>query len=170
MEGYSLHCCLPVLLWLPSRRSWRGRPLVILRIPVFKITSHSAFSSSDAQQQTKQQTKPEELQWSKDKSPRVFCRNVLGFSVLLISCSTFCFLLYSLFTSTSFAPFLNKISDIFPSFLDSCIEITFLPYLVLHSISPVIRLSCFSLLLAAICLIHCFFSFPVYFLDWKFEM
>lgn len=173
MEGYSLHCCLPVLLWLPSQCSWRGRPLVILRILVFKHPFKSFSISFFRCPATQTQTVWPNLKncsGAKTEVPGCACRNVLGFSVLLISCSTFCPFLYSLFTPTSFAPFRIRLLIIFPSSLDSCIQVTFLPYLVLHSIPPTVHLSCFSLLLAAVCLIYSFSSFPVYLLAWILEM
>lgn len=76
---------------------------------------------------TNRQTKPKESHWDNTQVPGFICRNVFGFSILLISRSTFCSLLSSPFTSASSAPFLNKISGILPSSLDACMQVTFLP-------------------------------------------
>lgn len=101
-------------------------------MPVFKNTTYSAFFSLDERQENKQANKqnPKNCSEAKTKVPGFICRNLLDFSILLVSHITSCFPLYSLFSSTVFTPFLNQISDIFPSLLYSCMQATFFPCLV----------------------------------------
>lgn len=128
VESYSLHRCLPMLLWLPGWCSRRGTLLLTLWMPVFKNTTYSAFFSLDERQENKQN--PKNCSEAKTKVPGFICRNLLDFSILLVSRFTSCFPLYSLFSSTVFTPFLNQISDIFPSLLNSCMQATFFLCLV----------------------------------------
>lgn len=101
---------------------------------------------------------------TKTQVPGFICRNVLLHSVF--SCSTFCSLLSSPFTSVSSAPVLNKISD---TFLIGCFYAGHFPSLFSFIFCfPTVHLSCLSLLPAAVCLIYgisCFSSFPLYLLD-----
>lgn len=151
----------------------RAGHFLIMRMLILKNTTYSAFSSLDKWQENKQTNKSQRTGMKQGyKSQALFADICLASPFCESLAFTFCFPVYSLFTSTIFASFLNKISDIFPSALYSCMQATFLPCLV-FVFQAVYYLFCFSLLPATIYLVYSisyFSSFPVYIFDEIFEM
>lgn len=177
VESYSLYCCLPVLLWLPSWYSWGGMRLFNSEDPnilKYNLCSIFFFRCPARKSQTNKQN-PKNCNEAKTKVLGFICRNLLGFSILLISCSAFCSLLYSLLPSfllfwvrllVSFLPhriFVCKLLS-FPVYF----YIPFTYHSSYHFIYLFIYLFVCLFIFVYFLFVWFFSSFPVYLFDWIF--